>query len=356
MNAPTPVSNTSGPVTINEINSSSVYYTAAPLSSTIIVNMEEALHQKYVKFVVGTTNYCGYYPSADLYDKGILSSITYGNYAGSAYEIILNSSGGFSYNQISNTGKIGTAYKYAASMIDILNEANTVLASSKTDADYYKKVGLYYHFYYAFNYGTGISFGDNNYIAYGVYRLDINSNGQFYWAQSDNPNENYFTPIDGITSTNTSHGDDDRLELYQVQIDFTNDDIGKIYYYTGNAVNDGSAGKNEFFQVVYNSKINSLELKRFGVLGKNFYACSGEGDYNDSYVIGISYPDGNKSDLTILCNLLSYVDQVFLNGGNSGTYFKFGSGGTRQAVFSATITVDGVNYERKFVIDVTGLI
>ncbi len=338
----------------NEItyNGSDPIYSCAPLSTTIIGNMNEALYNKYVKFVVGTTTYCSYYPAISLYDNGVLTSINYGSYAGYAYQIGISSSG-FTYNQIAANSNVSEAYKYVKKMLNILDEANTHL----TDQAF----GLYYHNYYAFMCDYDFSYQDYSFKAHGIYYLEIGTDGRFYWTQSQNQNETYYTVVDGLTTSHASHDVDDRIELFTIASNLTASDVGKIYYYIGNAVNDGSTGTDEFYQAVYNSSTGLYELKRFGVLDWKYYACSATGDYYDSDSIisnNKHIPSANNDaanlKFKVLCNQMAYVDSSFLWGGNSSSYYKYGVGGTRQAVFTAVITVNGVKYERKFVINVQG--
>ena len=239
-------------------------------------------------------------------------------------------------------------------MLNILDEANTHLDD--------QAFGLYYHNYYAFMCDYDFSYKNYSFSAHGIYYLEIGDDGRFYWAQSQNANETYYTIVDGLTSSNTSHSADDRNELFDIASNLTASDVGKIYYFTGTAVNDGSTGTNEFFQAVYNSSTGLYELKRYGVLDWKYYFCNtGSGNYYDTDTIGnkVHIPSANRdtTDLKfkVLCNQMSYVDSSFLWGGNSSSNYRYGVGGTRQAVFTAVITVNGVKYERKFVINVIGL-
>ena len=351
-------SNNYGPTatntTINQINTQTNYYSATSLTSTKIDDMNDALYNKYVKFVPGTTTYCSYYPTIPLYDNGTLTSNTsYGNYQGNAYQINITNNG-FTYTQIATNSSTYLAYPYIKKMLNILDEANTHLDD--------QAFGLYYHNYYAFMCNYDFSYKDYSFTAHGIYYLEIGNDGRFYWAQSQNANETYYTIVDGLTSSNTSHSADDRNELFDIASNLTASDVGKIYYFTGTAVNDGSTGTNEFFQAVYNSSTGLYELKRFGVLDWKYYFCNtGSGNYYDTDTIGnkVHIPSANRdtTDLKfkVLCNQMSYVDSSFLWGGNSSSSYRYGVGGTRQAVFTAVITVNGVKYERKFVINVIGL-
>jgi len=336
------------------LNSSTALYTCFPLSTTVINNMNDALYNKYVKFVPGTTTYCSYYPTIPLYDNGTLTSNTsYGNYQGNAYQINITNNG-FTYTQIATNSSTYLAYPYIKKMLNILDEANTHLDD--------QAFGLYYHNYYAFMCDYDFSYKNYSFSAHGIYYLEIGDDGRFYWAQSQNANETYYTIVDGLTSSNTSHSADDRNELFDIASNLTASDVGKIYYFTGTAVNDGSTGTNEFFQAVYNNSTGLYELKRFGVLDWKYYFCNtGSGNYYDTDTIGnkVHIPPANRdtTDLKfkVLCNQMSYVDSSFLWGGNSSSSYRYGVGGTRQAVFTAVITVNGVKYERKFVINVIGL-
>jgi hypothetical protein len=190
--------------------------------------------------------------------------------------------------------------------------------------------------------------------------IDSTTN-KFVWVRCEG-NSASFEEIDGLTSTNTSHSNDDRVELFSIMVNAST--VRKIYFYTGKAVDDGSPGTNEFFQVVYNPLLNSYELKRFGVLDHYYYsvlsegnsgAGAGAGDYNAWYSNRIlATPSYNANGLRVLCNQMAYIDSYFLSNDTRTTNFKYGTRGTRQAVFTAVITVNGVKYERKFLIDVTG--
>lgn len=310
------------------------YYTAIPFTKAIYQKIETALERKYVAINSEAFTW---------YDAGIQKTQAKLDYGGHTISLNTKSNGGgFTYSSVlSENGAEAQAYKATLTMKDILAEANTHLTDSM--------FGLYYHNYYAFPGTTNISYKYGDFIAdfraYGIYYLEIENDGKFYWAQSSNENEKYYTIMTGTYQT-----------LFNSVGSLTSSDAGKIIYYTGSTSSGDTVGTNFFLQVLYNPESGSYYYKRFGVLGKNYILCDGAGDFNNSWANSTyGTPSGNSGTkgLNVLCNLMLYLDSNFFVNNSATTNFTYGVGGTRQAVFTAMITVNGVKYERKFVIKVS---
>ena len=257
--------------------------------------------------------------SSSYYDNGTSETITSG-----VYNIGL-SNNGFTYT---SSGSSSTAIQNAKYMYDILTTANTHL----NDAYF----GLYYHKYYAYGGSTatynGITFTQQN-----IYYLEIGSDGKFYWAQDSNTNARTYTVITGTSETN----------LVSAVGSLSSSDEGKIYYYSGSAISTFTLGTSIWFKVVYNSETGSYEFRRFGTLSDVYLECSSGTFIERSNSL-------NSTGLKSICNIVEYMDTNFFSSGSTSTNYTYGIGGTRTAVIKAIITVNGVKYERLFVVKVIG--
>ena len=304
----TPTSTSSTEDNINNVNVSSneIIYSAMNASSSLSSAVSD------INKTISITN------SSSYYDNGTSSTITSG-----VYNIGL-SSDGFAYTSSGSS----TAIQNAKYMYDILTTANTHL----NDAYF----GLYYHKYYAYGGSTatynGITFTQQN-----IYYLEIGSDGKFYWAQDSNTNARTYTVITGTSETN----------LVSAVGSLSSSDEGKIYYYSGSAVSTFTLGTSIWFKVVYNSETGSYEFRRFGTLSDVYLECSSGTFIERSNSL-------NSTGLKSICNIVEYMDTNFFSSGSTSTNYTYGIGGTRTAVIKAIITVNGVKYERLFVVKVIG--
>ena len=314
------------PVTISATSSyalydSYVYYSAMLASSTTFDTLDTLLDEEYVTVETGKT----------YYNEG--SSITISN---TNYKLSLNSSGdggGFTYTEVSDTTSIQNV-KY---MNDLLKEANSHLND--------KYLGLYYHNYFAYG-GSTLSYNGFTYTQYGVYYLELDDDGYFYWAQDSVTNSQSYEVISDLNSDNSVNYED-VIKLVG-NLDSTYE--GKIYYYNGTPSSSNTNGSYVWYKVMHNTETGAYELRKFGTIASYYDVCNASTGY-----FSVKTPNLNSSGLYMICNLMKYMDTYTFSTGASDSDYTYGIGGTRTAVVTALVTgSDGTKYSRKFVIEVTG--
>ena len=200
------------------------------------------------------------------------------------------------------TGSVGNG---TDSLDYILKAANATLGTPN--------MLLYYGMYYGYAGATLTTSSGNTYEQYGIYRLLINADGEFYFEHNDldklDLKFNYFTVISAIKNQNG---------LMYVAREATAEDEGVIYYYDG----DG-----EFYHQ-----------------GDTFYILThGEtGEYMFRTFGAINYTTASNGNLNV-ANERIYVGDEYL-----------GTGGTYEVIISATVYVNGKEYVRKFLVTVVG--
>ena len=306
----------SGPQQLDDIDTRTKYsdeylYTTLSLNATLYENIISTINVQYYNINKNVTYY-------------VAGQEVVHNYNGT-YKVSINSSGGFNYQQFNN----GQSVINAKAMYNLLAEANSHLND--------KKLGLYYHNYYAYT-GDTFTYMGMNFIHNGVYYLDIGNDGKFYFAQSSNPNSQTFEEITGT---------------YQAIIDLVaNMDStyeGKIYHYSGAANAGNTNGTNIWYIVMKNSETGSYELRKFGTVSFDYDVCSNAGTFSK---LAVSL---NANGLYSICNLMKYMDENLFSSGQSTTTYTYGVGGSRDCVLTAIVTGnDGVKYMRKFIITVIG--
>ena len=245
--------------------------------------------------------------------------------ASTLYNITLGENG-FVYSSTSST----TAMQNAKYMDELLSTANTHL----NDAMF----GLYYHKYYAYGGGTA-SYNEFDYTQYGVYYLDINSSGRFYWELVYDGEGNQV-----LYETKTG----DYTAIDELVASITSKDLNKVYYYTGSSNDTFRQGTGVWYHVIYDETKKSYELARFGIISDSYLYYDTSGKQN------IRVVSANSNKLQTICNLVEYMDTSTFTTGVTTTPFDRLIGGTYDAVIKAIITVNGKKYERLFVISVAG--
>ena len=309
-----------GSVNTKELSDSQILYTALAASSTMYSSIYNALVTRYYTISSSGITY---------YDNGSSTTPTYNG----TYQLQLLSGGGIQYTQMTDT----TSVLEARTMYDILTEAN----SHKND----KYFGLYYHNYFAFS-GSSINYKGTYYVQNGVYYLELDNNGNFYWAQDSVTNSQTYETISDLNSSGSITYED---VVYLVgQLDSTYE--GKIYYYSGASSGSYTLGKNVWFKVMHNEETGAYELRKFGTISYEYDVCNAS---NGTYTKNT--PTNNSTGLYMICNLMEFMDSNLFSSGASTSTYTYGVGGTRNAVITAIVTDNNGNkYERKFVITVTG--
>jgi hypothetical protein len=235
----------------------------------------------------------------------------------------------FTYTSADAT-TVGTAYY----MKDILDEANSHLNDNK--------FGLYYHEYYAYG-GNTLTLNGFTYTKQNVYRLEIGNDNKFYFSQSSESNRKTYEVISGNYQT---------VATLVQNINSTY--LGKIYYYNGSSNESNTQCSNLFYEVRYNDESKTYDLKKFGVLDHKFDICT-NGNFNNTTTLNnYAIPSLNNQELGIITNLMKYMDSTLCTQGNITTKYTYGIGGSHNAVISARVTVNGVEYIRKYLITVVG--
>ena len=245
--------------------------------------------------------YTGADGSSPYYISGTDTAPSYEN--GSYYKYTFDENG-YTLTVTTDNDIISSFGDGTGSMDAILSAANAARGTSQ--------MLLYYGMYYGYAGMTVTTAEGNTYEQLGIYRLLLDENGYFYFehdAEKMGLKYNEFTEIDAIFVS----GNDSADQLLKEARDATAADEGKIYYYTG--------GNDHYHQ------------------GTTFYILSvgATGEYMFQ-TFGAVYTD---------------VDRISNERLYSGSYYG-GTGGTQQVVISATVTVDGVEYVRKFLVDVIG--
>lgn len=276
--------------------------------------------------------------SESLYEEGNLVTTTAAiNSAGRKYYYTsINSSSAYSVSYIvTNTYGTDQNYYPIVEMYAIQNEANKHTRDGK--------IGIYYHNYYAYA-GYTLTFGPITMTNKYIYRLELNEYGRFYFTQSSNANERYYTEVTGANK-----------DLVNQVAGLTTADIGKVFFYSGSVDSATHQSKDVFFQVVYDGDLG-FAFKRFGVLGQ-YYMIAENGDFMGYNSISNGTISFNSSGLTTIANLMIFMDVTYKQRNEVSTDYSYGIGGTRDAVFMAIVTdSDGTVYTRKFIVSVTGTI
>jgi hypothetical protein len=292
-------------------NSAQIEQTSMSLSNEIIDSMITALNDGYIT----TTNAVSYYTN------GTSTTITAGTKA-----ISLSSDGVFSYQNAESNANI------AFYMINVLREANASVGTIKA--------GLYYNHYYAYN-GPNITVSGYSFVNKGVYRLM--SNGEVFEFVRESGNAASYQEITG-----------DYLAVTNVMAQIDSSYLNRIYYYSGTSNQGNTQGSNLFYQVIYNTDSGAYEMKKFGVMDTKYDICYNGNFHNVNYLNQYSNPSKNTNGLGVVTNLMKYLDNNYFTNGTVNTTYTMGVGGTRNAVIKAVINVNGVNYERLFLVKVTG--
>lgn len=292
-------------------NSAQIEQTSMSLSNEIIDSMITALNDGYIT----TTNAVSYYTN------GTSTTITAGTKT-----ISLSSDGVFSYQNADSNANI------AFYMINVLREANASVGTIKA--------GLYYNHYYAYN-GPNITVSGYSFVNKGVYRLM--SNGEVFEFVRESGNAASYQEITG-----------DYLAITDVMAQIDSSYLNRIYYYSGTSNQGNTQGSNLFYQVIYNTDSGAYEMKKFGVMDTKYDICYNGDFHNVNYLNQHSNPSKNTNGLGVVTNLMKYLDNNYFTNGTVNTTYTMGVGGTRNAVIKAVINVNGVNYERLFLVKVTG--
>lgn len=232
------------------------------------------------------------------------TAFTYRN--NNIYRLLINN-GRMSYTTgtLSGVSAGGTS----TSMDQILKNANAVL-NTTDEIEYY---GNYYYY-------TGDSFitdNSNEYISGKVYRLLKNESGQFYFAlQGD---------CSSVTSSTGNGTNGSGTGLLTDLANFSDSDVGKIYYLNNSNSSDTTFKGGEFYSVIYNELSGIYYLKTFNN-------------------VSFSAPTGGT-------NQRIQNDRPF-EGENGSAYG--GTGGTYYVTMSATIIINNVPYTRMFNVSVFG--
>ena len=187
-------------------------------------------------------------------------------------------------------------------MDSILNAANASIGTS----DFLK----YYGMYYGYAGATVITSLGNTYENCGIYRLLIGDDGRFYF---EHDSEKMGLKVNRFEILTEVQG-----QLLGKAKNATEANTGEIYYYSGN--------NNDYYQ------------------GGRFYILS-VGDTGE-----------------FVCKTFGAIDDNLTTGGQhnlsnerlyDGNYYG-GTGGTHSIVVSATVIVNGVEFVRRFLVDVIG--
>ena len=289
------VTNTNNnPTTTKEIKISTLYSYVGNVdsenkqkieSTALAVSANSTVYYRYT----GQNN--GTYP---YYVNGSDLKLTYAN--GSYYLLSFGANG---YQLAVTT--VPTGFGTTGSLDSILDAANATLGT--------QNVIYYYGNYYAYNGSTLTTAKGNTYVKGRIYRLLI-KDGAFYFASVD---DSEFDLVDDTFEEVTNITD-----LQTLTLNGSQDDIGKIYYYTG--ASDRTYETQKFYIMSYNTVTGTYYLKRFGAI--------------DSDVTNTAFRLSNE--------------RLYVGGYYGGT------GGTEEVIISATVYVDGVEYVRKFLVTVIG--
>ena len=261
-----------------------------------------------VQSAVGGITYFRYTGTSGTYtpyiDGTAGTAFTYRN--NNIYRLLINN-GRMSYTTgtLSGVSAGGTS----TSMDQILKNANAVL-NTTDEIEYY---GNYYYY-------TGDSFitdNSNEYISGKVYRLLKNESGQFYFAlQGD---------CSSVTSSTGNGTNGSGTGLLTDLANFSDSDVGKIYYLNNSNSSDTTFKGGDFYSVIYNELSGIYYLKTFNN-------------------VSFSAPTGGT-------NQRIQNDRPF-EGENGSAYG--GTGGTYYVTMSATIIINNVPYTRMFNVSVFG--
>lgn len=269
--------------------------------------------------------YTGTTGSANVYENGSATSKNYTRNQG--YLLKFGTTGTTSgYYYESKT--IVTAGATAVTMENVLAEASL----HKSDGLF----GNYYGNYYCYN-GTTVTVNGFTFERYGVYRLLLDSNGEFYFEHDNLPEEKrtfkYISTNDDFMDelTNALSGADGALPE------------GKLVYFTGNS--DSYYG-NGFFELTYNRETMTYYFKSAGAFGNVTMDSSGQYAVSDV----ISGQNLSLSGISKLTNM-RYV-------GSETDHYYSGTGGSEEAIIVARITETDENgekvvHERRFKVTVS---
>jgi hypothetical protein len=256
-------------------------------NSALAVSNNSTVYYRYT----GTNN--GTYP---YYVDGKNVANTY--LANNCYHFTFGANG---YELNLSTDATGSVGNGTDSLDSILDAANATLGTPN--------VIYYYGNYYAYNGSTITTATGNTYVNGRIYRLLI-KDGAFYFASVDDPEfdlvDDTFEEVTNIT------------DLQTLTLNGSQDNIGKIYYYTG--ATDRTYETMKFYIMSYNTVTGTYYLKRFGAI--------------DSNITNTAFRLSNER---------------LYDGNNYG-----GTGGTEEVIISATVYVNGEEYVRKFLVTVIG--
>ena len=291
---------------------------AMAINNTLYDEINDVVSNGYVK----TSN------SQTYYNNGNQRTIQAGTYSVS---LSSNATDVYSFTYTSSDATtVGTAYY----MKDILDEANRHLNDNK--------FGLYYHEYYAYG-GNTLTLNGVTYTKQNVYRLEIGNDNKFYFSQSSESNRKTYEVISG-----------NYLNVAALVQNINSTYLGKIYYYNGSSDEGNTQCTNLFYEVRYNDESKTYDLKKFGVLDHKFDICT-NGNFNNTTTLNnYAIPSLNNQELGIITNLMKYMDSTLFTQGSITTKYTYGIGGSHNAVISARVTVNGVEYIRKYLITVVG--